>query len=74
MGIDSLYYSLRSMIALVDCNSFYATCEQVFRPDLWGKPVVVLSNNDGCIIAANKEAKAISEISMLNLFLKLKSN
>ena len=41
------------MIALVDCNSFYATCEQVFRPDLWGKPVVVLSNNDGCVIASN---------------------
>lgn len=47
------------MIALVDVNSFYASCEQVFRPDLWGKPVVVLSNNDGCIIAANREAKAL---------------
>ena len=60
------------MIALVDCNSFYATCEQVFRPDLWGKPVVVLSNNDGCIIAANKEAKAISEISMFEPVFKIK--
>ncbi len=47
------------MYALVDVNSFYASCEQVFRPDLWGKPVVVLSNNDGCIIAANREAKAL---------------
>lgn len=47
------------MPALVDVNSFYASCEQVFRPDLWGKPVVVLSNNDGCIIAANREAKAL---------------
>lgn len=47
------------MLALVDVNSFYASCEQVFRPDLWGKPVVVLSNNDGCIIAANREAKSI---------------
>lgn len=47
------------MKALVDVNSFYASCEQVFRPDLWGKPVVVLSNNDGCIIAANREAKAL---------------
>lgn len=47
------------MKALVDVNSFYASCEQVFRPDLQGKPVVVLSNNDGCIIAANREAKAI---------------
>jgi nucleotidyltransferase/DNA polymerase involved in DNA repair len=50
------------MIALVDCNSFYASCEQVFRPDLKGKPVVVLSNNDGCVIAANKEAKSLAHI------------
>ncbi len=47
------------MIALVDCNSCYASCEQIFRPDLRGKPVVVLSNNDGCIIARTKEAKAL---------------
>ncbi|RJT20633.1 Y-family DNA polymerase [Buttiauxella izardii] len=45
------------MFALVDVNSFYASCEAVFRPDLKGKPVVVLSNNDGCIIARNAEAK-----------------
>jgi DNA polymerase V len=47
------------MKALIDVNSFYASCEQVFRPDLWGKPVAVLSNNDGCIIAANREAKSL---------------
>lgn len=47
------------MFALVDCNSFYASCEQVFRPELRGTPVVVLSNNDGCIIAMSKEAKAL---------------
>ena len=47
------------MFALVDCNSCYASCEQIFRPDLRGKPVVVLSNNDGCIIARSKEAKAL---------------
>ena len=47
------------MFALVDCNSFYASCEQVFRPDLRGKPVVVLSNNDGCVIARSREAKAL---------------
>ena len=41
------------MFALVDCNSFYASCEQVFRPDLAGKPVVVLSNNDGCVVACS---------------------
>lgn len=47
------------MFALVDCNSFYASCEQVFRPDLLGKPVVVLSNNDGCVIARSGEAKQV---------------
>ena len=45
------------MFALCDVNAFYASCETVFRPDLWGKPVVVLSNNDGCVIARNAEAK-----------------
>ena len=45
------------MIALVDCNNFYASCETIFRPDLIGKPVVVLSNNDGCVIARSQEAK-----------------
>ncbi|ANI31863.1 DNA polymerase V subunit UmuC [Yersinia entomophaga] len=47
------------MFALADVNSFYASCEAVFRPDLRGRPVVVLSNNDGCIIARNQEAKAL---------------
>lgn len=60
------------MIALVDCNSFYASCEQVFRPDLQNRPVVVLSNNDGCIIAANKEAKALVEIPMFQPVFKIK--
>ncbi|MGB0885261.1 MAG: Y-family DNA polymerase [Chitinophagales bacterium] len=60
------------MIALVDCNSFYASCEQVFRPDLRNKPVVVLSNNDGCIIAANKEAKALTDIPMFHPVFKIK--
>ncbi len=45
--------------ALVDCNTFYASCEKVFRPDLRGKPVLVLSNNDGCIVALSREAKAL---------------
>ncbi|SFZ94426.1 DNA polymerase V [Flaviramulus basaltis] len=48
------------MFALVDCNSFYASCERVFRPDLNDKPVVVLSNNDGCVIARSNEAKALN--------------
>ncbi|WP_197468757.1 Y-family DNA polymerase, partial [Alcanivorax sp. HI0083] len=47
------------MFALVDCNSFYAACERLFRPDLQGRPVVVLSNNDGCIVAGSAEAKAL---------------
>ncbi|MHA6311186.1 translesion error-prone DNA polymerase V subunit UmuC [Pantoea sp. S-LA4] len=47
------------MFALVDVNSFYASCETVFRPDLRGKPVVVLSNNDGCVIARSAEAKRV---------------
>lgn len=47
------------MIALADCNNFYASCERVFRPELKGKPIVVLSNNDGCIIARSNESKAL---------------
>lgn len=58
--------------ALVDCNSFYASCEMVFRPDLEGKPVVVLSNNDGCVIAGNKEAKQLG-FKMGTPFFKMKS-
>lgn len=46
-------------IALVDCNNFYASCERIFQPELRGKPVVVLSNNDGCVIARSNEAKAL---------------
>lgn len=47
------------MIALVDCNNFYASCERLFRPELINKPIVVLSNNDGCIISRSNEAKEI---------------
>ena len=49
----------KPVFALVDCNNFYASCEKLFRPDLADKPVVVLSNNDGCIIARSKEAKKL---------------
>lgn len=59
------------MMALVDCNSCYASCEQVFRPDLRGKPLVVLSNNDGCIIARTREAKALG-IPDLKPYFKIK--
>ena len=47
------------MFALIDCNNFYASCERLFRPDLRNKPIIVLSNNDGCIIARSNEAKAL---------------
>ena len=48
---------MNKVFALVDCNSFYASCEKVFDPSLENKAVVVLSNNDGCIIARSKEQK-----------------
>jgi DNA polymerase V len=47
------------MFALVDCNNFYASCERVFQPQWEGKPIVILSNNDGCVIARSNEAKAL---------------
>ncbi len=47
------------IFALVDCNNFYASCERVFNPILRGKPIVVLSNNDGCVVARSNEAKAL---------------
>ena len=46
--------------ALVDCNNFYVSCERVFDPSLKNKPVVVLSNNDGCIISRSNEAKLLN--------------
>ena len=47
------------MFALVDCNNFYASCERIFEPHLVDRPIVVLSNNDGCVVARSKEAKAL---------------
>ncbi|MCM1520456.1 MAG: Y-family DNA polymerase [Lachnoclostridium sp.] len=47
------------MVGLIDCDNFFCSCERVFRPDLQGKPVVVLSNNDGCVVARSREAKAL---------------
>ena len=48
------------MYALIDCNNFYASCERVFNPSLNGKPIVILSNNDGCVIARSNEAKELN--------------
>ena len=59
-------------IALVDCNSFYCSCEKIFRPDLRNKPVVVLSNNDGAAIAFTKEAKALGFGQMCEAFFKVR--
>lgn len=50
---------MKRSIALVDCNNFYVSCERVFRPDLAKRPVVVLSNNDGCAVSRSQEAKAL---------------
>ena len=59
------------MIALVDANNFYVSCERVFDPRLEGKPVAVLSNNDGCVISRSPECKAMG-IEMGTPYFKLK--
>jgi DNA polymerase V len=51
--------SMNETFGIIDCNNFYVSCERVFRPDLEGKPVIVLSNNDGCAVARSAEAKAL---------------
>ncbi len=58
-------------LALVDCNNFYVSCERLFRPDLTDRPVVVLSNNDGCVVSRSNEAKALG-IAMGQPWLQLK--
>ena len=50
---------MRKTFGLIDCNNFYASCERAFRPDLEGRPVVVLSNNDGNVVSRSNEAKAL---------------
>lgn len=60
------------MFALIDCNNFYASCERLFRPDLEYQPIVVLSNNDGCVIARSNESKALG-IAMGEPFFKIKA-
>lgn len=62
----------RRVFALADVNSMYASCEEAFRPDIWGKPVVVLSNNDGCIIAQNKLAKQLLASPMALPYFQMK--
>ena len=60
------------MFALIDCNNFYASCERLFRPDLQTVPIVVLSNNDGCVIARSNEAKVLG-IAMGVPYFKIKA-
>ena len=55
--LNKNHLSLNKSIALIDCNNFYASCERIFNPKLIDQAIVVLSNNDGCIIARSKEAK-----------------
>lgn len=50
---------MKTVFALIDCNNFFVSCERIFRPELEGKPVVVLSSNDGCVVARSNEAKAL---------------
>lgn len=50
---------MKRVYALIDCNSFYCSCERIFRPELATVPIVVLSNNDGCVIARTREAKQL---------------
>lgn len=59
------------MYALIDCNNFFASCERVFRPDLHNQAIIVLSNNDGCVIARSNEAKALS-IAMGEPYFKIR--
>ena len=61
----------KNKIALVDCNSFYVSCERLFKPKIQNRPVVVLSNNDGCVISRSKEAKSLG-IKMGEPYFKVK--
>jgi len=63
---------VKNVFALVDCNNFYVSCERLFRPALNGRPVVVLSNNDGCVISRSNEAKALG-IPMGEPYFKIRS-
>src|SRR5205809_472716 len=66
-----LHLNINSMKAIIDCNSFYCSCERLFKPQLDHKPVVVLSNNDGCIISRSDEAKKLG-VEMAGPYFKAK--
>src|SRR6185436_657689 len=69
--INSPFRGLGGMYAIVDCNSFYCSCERLFKPHLKHSPVVVLSNNDGCIISRSDEAKQLG-VEMAGPYFKAK--
>ena len=60
------YIQYTKKLALVDCNSFYVSCERLFNPKIQNKPVVVLSNNDGCVISRSNEAQALG-LSLIHI-------
>ena len=62
---------MKDIFALVDCNNFYVSCEWVFQPSLEGRPIVVLSNNDGCVVSRSNEAKQL-DIKMGVAFFEIK--
>lgn len=68
---EALPASLPKVFAIVDCNNFYASCERLFAPHLIGRPIVVLSNNDGCVIARSNEAKALG-VEMGAVYFKIR--
>ncbi len=70
--MSSINLKSNRIFALVDCNNFFASCERVFRPDLWDRPIVVLSNNDGNIIARSDESKALG-IKMAEPYFKVRT-
>ena len=70
--MSSINSSRKNKIALIDCNSFYVSCERLFNPKIINKPVVVLSNNDGCVISRSTEAKKIG-IKMGEPYFKVKN-
>ena len=71
LNMGPLNNTMQRAIALVDCNNFYVSCERLFQPGLEGKPVVVLSNNDGCVISRSLEAKDLG-IAMATPWFRLK--
>jgi DNA polymerase V len=70
--VSSINLKSNRVVALIDCNNFFASCERVFRPDLWNRPIVVLSNNDGNIIARSDESKALG-IKMAEPYFKVRT-